>query len=99
MKRFFLAIILILSYNQAVLAERLIAHVCWMGGECVKEYLISSVRHNDQVKIRIRDVLINNGNITEKKPIDNLTVSCKTKPRDDHAHAIEYTRWMAVCKG
>lgn len=89
MKRL-LVLVLMFGYNQVVLAECLVAHVCWMGNECVKEYLISSDRHGDQVKVRIRD---------DSGPIQNLTVSCKNEPPSDHAHAIEWTRWMAVCKG
>jgi hypothetical protein len=98
MKRFFFAAILMLISNQVVLAEQLIAHVCWMGNECIKEYLISSVRHNSNAKVRIRDMGINDGGTTEGNP-ENLTISCKTPPPSDHYHAIEYTRWMFVCKG
>jgi uncharacterized protein len=84
--------------NKVVLTERLIAHVCWMGNECVNEYLISSIRHNDQVKVRIRDVTIVDGDVKEGKP-ENRNISCKIEPHGDHAHAVEYTLWMAVCKG
>lgn len=98
MKRL-LILVLMFNYNQVVLAECLVAHVCWMGNECVKEYLISSDHHGDQVKVRIRDDSINDGKIASRGSIQNLTVLCKNEPPSDHAHAIEWTRWMAVCKG
>lgn len=92
------SIILTLSYNRAVLAERLVAHVCWMGTDCVKEYLISSVRHNDEVKAHTRTVFFENGKITKRRT-ESRTLSCKTKPPEDHHNAVEYTLWMDLCKG
>jgi uncharacterized protein len=84
--------------NHPVPGERLIAQVCWMGNECIREYLISSVRDGDRVHARVRDVELAEGAVTEGEPVD-VTVSCRRRPPDDHAHAVEYTRWMALCKG
>ena len=61
MKRFFFATILMLISNQVVHAEQLIAHVCWMGSECTKEYLISSVRHKSKQKFVFETWDINRG--------------------------------------
>lgn len=91
-------VVMIASTIEDAFAERLIAHVCWMGNECVKQYLISSRRLNDKVKVRIRDVQVSDGIIEEGNPRD-LTISCKARPPGDHSHAVEYTLWMDVCRG
>lgn len=98
MKKFLFAALLMFTFNHVALAEQLIAHVCWMGNECIKEYLISSVRNNDKAVVRVRDVAINDGNISGTKS-EKLTISCKAKPPYDHNHAVEYTRWMFICNG
>lgn len=77
---------------------QLIANVCWMGNECMKEYLISSVRNGEVVKARVRDISTVEGRVTNDE-VSEVTVSCRSKPQDNHANAVEYTRWMAVCQG
>ena len=69
-----------------------------MGNECTKEYLISSVRDNDSVEVRVRDVSITDGKTTSER-VEKLTLACSARPPYDHNHAVEYTRWMFVCNG
>ena len=94
-----LFLVSLLTACPTVFAECLVAHVCWMGNECVKEYLISLDHHGDQVKVRVRDDSIVNGKVAKKGPIQNISISCSNQPIEDHNHAVEWTRWMAVCKG
>lgn len=87
-------------------AEQLIANVCWGGVdveiECVNEYLISSAPlKKGNVKVRVRDEFSIDGRVSKSTQRDqrDVVISCKKRPPNDHATAIEYTRWMYVCKG